>query len=96
MNWLASKKVEMREKQENVAIKYSHIGDFEDFKVEVFVDASFGNVEHKTATKSVMVSIVLLRGKDGKINTLHCKYNVIDKVAEDVKTVLVFLSVGNG
>ena len=81
-----SKKSVMKAKQENVRIKYSHIGDFKDFKIEVFADASFGNIEQESATKSVMGFVILLRGKGQTVNPLHWKSKVIEKVAEDIKS----------
>ena len=76
----------MKAKQENVKIKYSHLGDFKDFQIEVLADASFGNVEQENATKSVMGLVILLKGKGESVNPLHWKSKVIDKVAEDIKS----------
>ena len=81
-----SKKVTMKAKEENVFIKFSHIGNLEDLSVEVFADASLGNVEKYHETKSVMGMFIALRGKENIINPLHWKAKVIDKVAQDIKT----------
>ena len=81
----ASKKVVMKAKQEKVAIKYSHVGDLKDLKLEVFADASFATAENQD-NKSVMGLVILLRGKDNMVNPLHWKSKVIDKVAEDIKS----------
>ena len=55
-----SRKVVMKAKEEKVAVKYSHIGKLEDFTVEVFADASLGNIESKNETKSVMGMFIAL------------------------------------
>ena len=62
------------------------MGDFKDFQIEVFADASFGNVEQENATKSVMGLVILLKGKGDSVNPLHWKSKLIDKVAEDIKS----------
>ena len=76
----------MKSKQEKVAIKYSHVGDLKDFRLEVFADAAFANAEYQDATKSVMGLVILLRGKDKRVNPLHWKSKVIEKVAVDIKS----------
>ena len=76
----------MKAKEEKVAVKYSHIGKLEDFTVEVFANASLGNIESKNETKSVMGMFIALRGKGNKISPLHWKAKVINKVAQDIKS----------
>ena len=58
----------------------------EDLHVEVFADASLGNVETQNEAKSVMGMFIALRGKDHSICPLHWKAKVIDKVAQDIKS----------
>ena len=76
----------MKAKQENICVKYSHIGDLEDLHIELFADASLGNTEKNLESKSVMGLVVLLKGKDENVNPLNWRSKVIDKVAEDIKT----------
>ena len=82
----SSKKVVMKAKQEKVAIKYSKIGKIEDLHIEIFADASLGNVEKHDQTKSVMGMFLALKGADKAISPLHWKAKVIDKVAQDIKS----------
>ena len=65
--------------------KYSLVGNLEDFRVEIFAHASFGIIEHQNATKFVMRLLIILRGKGNRVNPLHWKSKVNDKVTEDIK-----------
>ena len=76
----------MKAKQENVAVKYSYIGDIENMHIEVYADAALGNAEKNLETKSIMGMFIALKGGGNKVNPLHWKAKVIDKVAEDVKS----------
>merc|ERR1712082_497958 len=54
--------------------------------MEVFADASLGNVEENMETKSMMGYFIALSNKNQNISSLHWKSKVIDKVAQDIKT----------
>ena len=54
------KKAVMKAKQEKVQIKFGHLGKIEDLHIEVFADASLGNIEHELHTKSMMWLLILL------------------------------------
>ena len=79
-------KVVKKEKQEKVQLKFSHLGNIEDLHLELFADASLGNVEAGLHTKSGMGYIICLANKNLDISPLQWKSCVIDKVAEDIKT----------
>ena len=49
-----STKVVKRAKEERFQIKFSHLGPIEDLHLELFADASLGNIEYNLETKSVM------------------------------------------
>ena len=65
---------------------FTHLGNIEDLHIEVFADASLGNMEKDLETKSVMGYFICLANSNMDINPLHWKSRVIDKVAEDIKT----------
>ena len=79
-------KVVKKAKQEKVQLKFSHLGNIEDLHLELFADASLGNVEAGLHTKSGMGYFICLANKNLDISPLHWKSCVIDKVAEDIKT----------
>ena len=79
-------KVALKAKHENVELKFSKLGKIKDLHIELFADASLGNMEDDLQTKSVMGYFICLSNKDSQINPLHWKSKVIDKVAEDIKT----------
>ena len=81
-----SKKVIKKVKQEEVNLKFNHLGKHEDLHLEIFSDASLGNVETGMHTKSAMGYFICLANKNLDISPLHWKSCVIDKVAEDIKT----------
>ena len=54
--------------------------------IELYVDASLGNIEEDGMTKSMMGYLIVLCDSDGNFNPLHWKSKVIDKVTPDVKT----------
>ena len=81
-----SKKVVQKAKEEKYSIKFSHLGNYEDLHFQVFPDASLGNVECHSETKSVMGSFVCLGNKNLEICPLSWKSKIIDKVAEDIKS----------
>ena len=62
------------------------MADFYDLHIELFADASLGNVEEGLHTKSGMGYFICLSNKKLDVSPLHWKSCVIDKVAEDVKT----------
>ena len=63
-------------------LKFSRLGKIEDLHLELFPDASLGNVEEAFKTKSMMGYFVYLANKKGEISPLHWKSKVIDKVAQ--------------
>ena len=54
--------------------------------IEVFADASLGNIEDQIHTKSAMGYFICLANSSLQMSPLHWKSAVIEKVAEDVKT----------
>ena len=76
----------MRAKQEKVKLKFSQLGYWKNLHIELFADASLGNLEKNCETKSMMGYFIAISNNDGRINPLHWKSKVIDKVAEDIKT----------
>ena len=79
-------KVIKKVKQNNVKLKFTRLGDINDLHLEMFADASLGNVEQGIHTKSGMGYIITLANKNMDVSPLHWKSCVIDKVAEDIKT----------
>ena len=73
-------------RKRDIFLKFQQLGKIEDLHMELFVDASLGNVEDEGYTKSMMGYFIVLSNKDGKFNPIHWKSKIIDKVAEDVKT----------
>ena len=65
---------------------FEHLGEMEDLHIEVFSDASLGNVESGMHTKSAMGYFICLANRNLQISPLHWKSCVIEKVAEDIKT----------
>ena len=83
---ISSKKTAWRAKKNKVNLKFSHLGDWKKLQLEVFMDASLGNMEKDNETRSVMGLYVAISNENLDINALHWKENIIDKVAEDIKT----------
>ena len=82
---LANKVIKKAQK-EKVELKFGSLGNLEDLHLELFADASLGNVEYGVHTKSAMGYYICLANKDLDMVPLHWKSCVIDKVAEDIKT----------
>ena len=82
----ASNKIIKKAKQEKVELKFSNLGKIKDLHIELFADASLGNVEEGLHTKSAMGYFICLANDALDISPLHWKSCVIDKVAEDIKT----------
>ena len=81
-----SKKILKRVKKDEVKMTFEHLGEMEDLHIEVFSDASLGNVENGMHTKSAMGYFICLANRNLQISPLHWKSCVIEKVAEDIKT----------
>ena len=81
-----SKKVVKRVKDEQYKIKFSQLGNLKDLHLQVFADASLGNIELNSETKSVMGSFICLSNNKNVISPLTWKSKVIDKVATDIKS----------
>ena len=79
-------KVVKKMKEKQVGLKFKHLGDINDLHIEVFADASLGNIEDGIQTKSAMGYFICLTNSNLEISPLHWKSSVIDKVAEDIKT----------
>ena len=79
-------KIIKKAKQENLELKFSSLGKIEDLHLELFADASLGNVEDGLHTKSGMGYFICLANKNLDMSPLHWKSCVIDKVSEDIKT----------
>ena len=69
-----------------MTLKFTHLGNWKDLCIQVYADASLGNIEDNSETKSVMGYFICLANKDSYMNPLHWKSKIIDKVAEDIKT----------
>ena len=82
----ASNKIIKKAKQEKVELKFCSLGKIKDLHIELFADASLGNVEEGLHTKSAMGYFICLANDALDISPLHWKSCVIDKVAEDIKT----------
>ena len=81
-----SKKVLLRAKEDQYEIKFSHLGHLKNLHLEIFADASLGNVEHNSETKSVMGSFIGLANDDLKTSPLSWRSKLIERVAQDIKT----------
>ena len=79
-------KVLKKMRQNDVKLKFENLGKIDDMHIEVFADASLGNIEDQIHTKSAMGYFICLSNSSLKMSPLHWKSAVIDKVAEDVKT----------
>ena len=53
---------------------------------QVYPDASLGNIEYNSETKSVMGSLICLSNKTLDVCPLSWKSKIIEKVAEDIKS----------
>jgi hypothetical protein len=67
-------------------LKFSSLGKINDLHLELFADASLGNVEAGVHTKSGMEYFICLANENLEMSPLHWKSFVIDKVGEDIKT----------
>ena len=79
-------KIVKKAKQEQVQLKFSKLGNIQDLHLELFSDASLGNVETGIHTKSGLGYFICLANDNLDMSPLHWKSSVIDKVAEDIKT----------
>ena len=79
-------KIIKKVKQQNVVLKFTRLGNIEELHLEMFADASLGNIEEGIHTKSAMGYFIALANKNMDTSPLHWKSSVIDKVAEDIKT----------
>ena len=79
-------KIIKKAKHQNVALKFSRLGNIEDLHIEMFADASLGNIEEGMHTKSAMGYYISLANNNLDSSPLHWKSCIIDKVAEDIKT----------
>ena len=73
-------------KKNDVSLKFQHLGKLENLHIELFVDASLGNIEDGGFTKSMMGHFIVISNEKGQFNPIHWKSKIIDKVAEDIKT----------
>ena len=81
----ANKVIEQAKKRA-IELKFQKLGRFEDLHIELYADASLGNVEADSFTKSMMGYFIVISNKKGYFNPIHWKSKIIDKVAEDIKT----------
>ena len=81
-----SRKIVSTAKENSLRIKFSHLGNLKDLHIEIYADASLGNLEDNLETKSVMGSLICLANDSLKINPLHWKAKMIEKVTPDIKT----------
>ena len=81
-----STKVIQKSKKEKVQLKFAHLGFWKDLHIELYVDASLGNIDVNGMTKSMMGYFLVLCDKNGDFSPIHWKSKVIDKVTPDIKT----------
>ena len=81
-----SLKATQKAKNTSVKLKFSHLGNINDLHIELYPDASLGNIEENLQTKSMMGYFACLANSCSKISPLNWKSKVIDKVAPDIKT----------
>ena len=79
-------KIIKKAKQQNVVLRFSRLGNIEDLHIEMYADASLGNIEEGIHTKSAMGYYISLANRNLDSSPLHWKSCIIDKVAEDIKT----------
>ena len=60
-------------KEEKLRIKFSHLGNIKDLHIQIYADASLGNLEDNLETKSVMGSFICLANDSLEINPLNWK-----------------------
>ena len=58
---------------DEVKITFQHLGEMEDLHIEIFSDASLGNVESGMHTKSAMGYFICLANRNLDISPLHWK-----------------------
>ena len=73
-------------KKENVSLNFSNLGFWKDLHLELYVDASLGNIESEGLTKSMMGFFLVLCDSKGNFSPIHWKSKVIEKVTPDIKT----------
>ena len=66
-----------RAKEENYSIKFSHLGKFENLHLQVYADASLGNISYQGEAKSVMGSFICLSNENMHISPLSWKSKLI-------------------
>ena len=62
------------------------MGNIKDLHLQIFADASLGNLEDNLETKSVMGCFICLANENLETNPLHWKSKIIGKVTPDIKT----------
>ena len=79
-----SLKATQKAKEKCVELKFSYLGNIQDLHMELYPDASLGNIEENLQTKSMMGYFLCLSNDKSKISPLNWKSKVIDKVAPDI------------
>ena len=79
-------KVLEKAKKQKVNLRFSELGFWKDLHLELYVDASLGNIESNGLTKSMMGFLLLLCDSKGNCSPIHWKSKVIDRVTPDIKT----------
>ena len=60
-------------KKNDLTLKFQQLGKIDDLHIELFVDASLGNVEDDGYSKSMMGYFIIISNNRGKFNPLHWK-----------------------
>ena len=81
-----SVKVLQKCKNEEIQLKFSHLGPWKNLHLELYVDASLGNIDDKGMTNSMIGLFLVLCNDIVDFNPIHWKSKVIDKVCPDFKT----------
>ena len=77
-------KILLKAQKNDVNIKYSRLGKWEDLHIIGYTDSSYRNAED--STKSVGGRILFLTNKEGKCSPLGWKSKTIQQVCKSVKT----------
>ena len=72
--------------ERNVSLKFSKLGPIEKLHIELYPDASLGNIDSELKTKSMMGYFACISNDAMEMNPLNWKSKIIEKVAPDIKS----------
>ena len=72
--------------ERNVSLKFSKLGPIEKLHIELYPDASLGNIESELKTKSMMGYFACISNDAMEMNPLNWKSKIIENVAPDIKS----------